>query len=309
MSENYSKDKQKCIAANTAYENGDFDKAMAILNNNDIAALPCALHNKGYFCYIDNYTDTDESDSTEYAKKLLADSLRISNSNPKTHLLLGKIYFEEQNYELSAKEFKKALTESEGINLSSLNNLGVALHFLNRSKESENCYKKALEFEHNPISAYNLAIEYALSHNNDCERFISQISPCDDVDNTDLARLYYLIGNYESVCNSIAPIWNSMVPDVLNYGIYSYSLKKLGLTDKYNTVKNEAPKLIKDYINDFEDEAAINAYTNLLNDLKTIDKQIEQNHKPAISPKPKLIDCCYLNYCVVHNNKHWINFS
>lgn len=87
------KDKQKCIDANVAYENGDFEKTMTILNNSEIAGLPFALHNKGFFCYTEDYTEDKKLDSIEYSKKLLTDSMSISDYNQKTHLLLGKIYF------------------------------------------------------------------------------------------------------------------------------------------------------------------------------------------------------------------------
>ena len=302
MLEFNNKDKQKCVEANIAYENGDFEKAMTILNNNEIVGLPCALHNKGFFCYTEDYTEDKELDSIEYSKKLLADSLSISDLNQKTHLLLGKINFEEQNYELSAKEFNAAVSLCS--NTVALNNLGVVLHFLNRNKESENCYRKSLAIDFDSISAYNLALEYALNHSNECEPLISQINLCDDVDSIDIARIYFLIDNYEMVCKNFDVMWDSMVPDVLDYSIYLYSLKKMNLTNKYNTVKSEAKKMIKEYISDFDSDDAIAAYTKLLNDLNDVDVQLDKNYKPTIILNPKMMGCCYLYYCVVHNNSN-----
>lgn len=300
MLDNFILDKEKCISANKAYENGNFEEVMAILNNDDIKNLPCSLHNKGYFCYNDDYSDNIELNSIEYSKKLLMDSLNISDSNPKTYMLLGKIYFEEQNYELSAKAFNAAVNLCP--NAISLNNLGVALHFLNRNKESENYYKKALASDNNSISEYNLAIEYAFSHNNECEQLISHINLGDDVDNIDIGRIYYMIDKYEMVCKNFKFTWDSMVPNVLDYSIYLYSLKKMNLINQYNSVKDKAKNLIKEYISDFDNDDAIDAYTDLLNNLNDIDEQLNKNYKPTIILNPKMIDCCYLYYCVVHEN-------
>lgn len=293
-------DKQKCVEANIAYEGGDFERVMTILNNDEIKRLPCALHNKGFFCYTEDYTEDKGLSSIEYSKKLLAASLDIANYNLKTHLLLGKINFEEQNYELSAKEFNTAVNLCP--NTVALNNLGVVLHFLNRNSESENYYKRSLEMDFNSISAYNLALEYALKNSNKCESLISQINLCDDVDCIDIARIYFLIDNYEMVCKNFNLMWDDMLPDVLDYSIYLYSLKKMNLINKYNMVKDEAKKLIKEYISDFDSDDAITAYTKLFNDLNIVDIQLEKNHKPTIILNPKMMDCCYLYYCVVHDN-------
>lgn len=286
-------DKEKCIAANLAYEAGNDNEMLRILNDDDIRCLPCALNNKGYYCYLSDYGFDPIH--------LLKNALSIAPQNYKTLLLLGKIYFENGNYELSLDMFKKAANVKP--DAVSLNNAGTAAHFLKRFGESEEYFRKASKTDRKGIAAYNLALEYALNDKrSEAEQLVSQIEPNDETDNIDLGRIYFLLENYKTVCNFYGADWNSLFPSADVTGIYLYSLKQTGMNEKFKQVKTDAINWFVKFIEDIEDKENAAYCSKQFEELKETVSDIEHGNKPKTRLNPKMKEACYLYYCAVHGN-------
>ncbi len=286
-------DKEKCIAANLAYEAGNDDEMLKILNDDDIRGLPCALNNKGYYCYLSDYGFDPV--------RLLKSALSIAPENCKTLLLLGKIYFENRDYELSLDMFKKAAdVKPDAV---TLNNVGTAAHFLKRFGESEEFFRKASEADRKGIASYNLALECAL--NNKCgeaERIVSRIEPNDETDNIDLGRIYFLLENYKTVCGFYGADWNELFPSANDTGIYLYSLKQAGMNEKFEQVKADAINQYVEFIEDMEDKENAAYLSKQFEELKEEISRVERGGKPNVQLNPKMKEACYLYYCTVHGN-------
>ncbi len=286
-------DKEKCIAANLAYEAGNDGEMLKILNDEDIRGLPCALNNKGYYCYLSDYGFDPV--------RLLKSSLSIAPENYKTLLLLGKIYFENGEYGLSLDMFKKAAdVKHEAV---PLNNAGTAAHFLKRFGESEEYFRKASETDRKGIAAYNLALECTLNDKHgEADRLVSQIEPNDETDNIDLGRIYFLLENYKTVCDFYGADWNGLFPSADVTGIYLYSLKQMGMKEKFEQVKTDAINWFGEFIEDIEDKENADYHLKQFEELKETISRVECGGKPAVSLNPKIIEACYLYYCTVHGN-------
>ncbi len=296
-------DEKLCILANQAYEDGYdgyFEDIMTnILNDNKIKNLPCALNNKSYFCLKNSNDDNEQI--TNYVITLLNQALSISPSNYKSLWLLGKIYYDNKMYTSSIDQFLKAVEANP--NIISLNNTGVVFHHLKQYTESEKYFKKAVEESNNMIAIYNFTLENIINQNYSfAKQLLLKLLPCEDIDYIDIGRLYYLLKDYQIVCNLYEKEWNDVLPNPIDLGIYLFSLKKTNQLDKYNFVQNQTIESSLKFINDIEDDMTSEAYLENLNNIRSVIEQINAGYVPSVYLEPIMIDACYLYHCLVHNN-------
>lgn len=143
---------------------------------------------------------------TEKALELLEKAYKKEPENAKVMLLLGKIYYDNKDFEKA----KKIFSDLEKVNANQ-----EVLNYLGLFRLNENNFTKAIQYftqaqnsdEKNPEYAYNLASAYFLNGWFDEAMKYFNLAICLDHDNIDyhfsLAYLYYQKGMYDKALNEL----------------------------------------------------------------------------------------------------------
>lgn len=291
---NSNKDKQKCIEANLLYEKGEegyFEKMLELLSDGD---LPRALHNKAFYCYEHGYLNKEETLS------LLDKVIGYDSNSYKSYWLAGKIHFDSKNYGKALEYFYSAEKINPDIILH--NYIGSVLHFMGRFGESAEYFRKAIH-THDDRMLYNYVNECILLGDTDTARKCINNIRLGEIDEIDIGRLYFLLGEYSRTCELYLSEWDSIMPNAVDLGIYTYSLKQIGYSRNHiDNIVNGVINNYKDMISDFDDEYAISKYTAVMNEVSLTAEKIKSGLKPEIILEPKEIMPCMLYYCIVHDN-------
>lgn len=293
-------DKTICIDANQAYEAWNFPEVRNLLDYPKIKALPCALHNKAYYCYSSSEMEPEHAYDTAYVRNLLWEVLRLDPASLKTYLLLGKIDLDEKEYVSAATMFQKALELQD--NPVAWNNLGVAYSLQNSGIPVTNYFRKAWEISHNPVVCYNYALASVKEGTEKLQTILALLPANDEIDRIDIGRLFFLTGDYETVVECYDALWADTFPSVRDYGIYLYALNMQGQTERAQEVRQNAVSLLQGYREDAESADAAAAWSNHLLEITRISEQIAKGQKPSAEQFPRAVDSCYLYHCVIHSD-------
>jgi len=275
-----------------------------------------ALNNLGYF-----YLKEGELIKGRWfyqEKKAIKILEKTILKTPKSHIpfsLLGEAYLKVECFQSAEKVLRQAVNILETV--ANQNNLGVALFEQNQYEEALNWFLKAHDLAPSKDYSYYPYINAGISLGKLNRSFEVEVIERNMINSNtsddfilDIARMFYLIKDYQRTAELYSEAFSSYVVTLEDYGLYIQSLYNLG---RLNEAEHFANKLIKE-LNEEIDEIKVDPDF----DIKTrsqrrrfINKQIIEFQKLYQSILTGTEFCaeyhpyheeqCYLFGCTRHN--------